>query len=267
MKTGSSRRLPIVLIHGFPFDGGMWEHQAAFLQTPEGGGFHVLAPDLPGFGTAPLVPAPAPEQASIESFAEEVHQLIRHRGGRAVVGGFSMGGYVLLALLRAFPQDVAGAMFISTRADADSPEARAGRLKSIDDIRARGTAGLVDAMTTRLLGPNAGPEIREPMRALMSRQSPDGVIAAQSAMARRRDQTDLLPQLAIPTLIIAGSQDAVTPLAVPRAMQALLPACRLVEIAGAGHLTPLEAPRAVAEAMRDFAGAIGKRPSRAPRLA
>jgi pimeloyl-ACP methyl ester carboxylesterase len=249
-------RLPIFLLHGFPFDGGMWQHQVAYLQSAAGGGFHVVAPDLPGFGQPALQPAPSAKSASIEAYAEDVHRCIRALGGRAIVGGFSMGGYILLALLRAFPQNVAGAIFISTRADADSPEARANRLQSIDDVRAHGTAGLVAAMSARLLGPNPTPAHQAQMREWMSRQSPAAVIAAQSAMSRRRDQTDLLPTITVPTLLIAGTQDAVTPLAVPRAMQALLPHSRLVEIPNAGHMTPLEAPETVALAMRDFATAI-----------
>jgi pimeloyl-ACP methyl ester carboxylesterase len=257
--------LPILLLHGFPFDGGMWQRQVEFLQSPKGGGSHVLAPDLPGFGKNPLVPAPPAESASIETYAGEVHQWIRYQGGRAIVGGFSMGGYVLLALLRQFPEDVAAAMFISTRADADSPDARANRLKSIADVQAHGTAGLVETMIGRLLGPDSTPELKERLRALMSRQSPAAVIAAQSAMARRRDQTDLLPQLTVPALLIAGAQDAVTPLSVPRSMQASIPGSRLVEIPNAGHMTPLEAPEAVAAAIRDFARSIVAKSSRAPR--
>jgi pimeloyl-ACP methyl ester carboxylesterase len=248
--------LPIILLHGFPFDGGMWERPVELLQAPEGGGLHVLAPDLPGFGAAPLVPAPAADRASIESFAEDVHQLIRHRGGRAVVGGFSMGGYILLALLRAFPRDVAGAMFISTRADADSPEARAIRLQSIEGVRTKGTAGLVETMIGRLLGPNPKPELKQKMRELMSRQSAEAVIAAQSAMARRRDQTDLLPELRVPALIVAGAADVVAPPAVARGMQGLIRGSRMVEIPDAGHMTPLEAPEAVAAAIQEFVKTI-----------
>jgi pimeloyl-ACP methyl ester carboxylesterase len=185
-----------------------------------------------------------------------IHRLIHEIGGRAIVGGFSMGGYILLALLRAYPQDVAGAMFISTRADPDSPEARANRLKSIDAVHAHGTAGLIETMIGKLLGPNPSPPRINEMRTVMSRQSPTAVIAAQTAMSRRHDQTDLLPQLNLPTLIIAGAQDAVSPPSVAQAMAAKLPHCRLVEIPNAGHMTPLEAPEAVADAIRDFANSI-----------
>ena len=249
--------VPIVLLHGFPFDGLMWRRQVEFLQSPAGGGRRVLAPDLLGFGAMPRVPAPAAEGASMEGYAAEVHRLIGELGGPAVVGGFSMGGYILLALLRAFPADVAGAMFINTRADADSPEARANRLKSIDEVRASGTSRLVETMIVRLLGKNPTPALKDQMRSLMRPQSAQAVIAAQSAMSRRRDQTDLLPQIKVPALIVVGAEDSVTPPPVARAMHALIPASRLVEIPGAGHMTPLEAPEALAAAIGDFAGAPG----------
>jgi pimeloyl-ACP methyl ester carboxylesterase len=256
--------LPILLLHGFPFDGSMWRPVVVRLQEPaeraakapgETGTFQVFAPDLPGFGAPPL-PIPSPEDLTIEWYAEVVQRLIRGIGGRAVVGGFSMGGYILLALLRSHPEAVAGAMFISTRADADSAEARANRLRSIEAVRAGGTGGLVEAMLGRLLGPASSETLQEEMRTMMSRQSPAAVIGAQSAMARRRDQGDLLPRIQVPALIVAGAQDVVSPPAVARAMQSQIPHCRLVEIPRAGHMTPLEAPDAVATAIADFARPI-----------
>jgi pimeloyl-ACP methyl ester carboxylesterase len=248
--------LPILLLHGFPFDGLLWRRQVEFLQSPAGGGFRMSAPDLMGFGAMPRVAAPEAERASIEGYAEEAHQMIGQLGGRAIVGGFSMGGYILLALLRAHPADVSGAMFINTRAEADSAEARANRLKSIEEVRASGTGGLVETMIVRLLGKNPTAALKDEMRTMMSRQSAAAVIAAQSAMARRRDQTDLLPQLKVPALIVVGAEDTVTPPVVARGMQALIPGSRLVEIPGAGHMTPLEAPKALSTAIRDFAAGV-----------
>lgn len=248
--------LPLLLLHGFPFDSTLWDKTAPLLRAT---GRHVLTPDLAGFGTTPTLPAPRPDDASIENYAEDIHQLIRHLGtggGRAIVGGFSMGGYILLALLRAHPQDVAGAIFISTRAEADSPEARAARLQSIADIRAAGTAKLIDTMLTRLLPPNAPAALRAEMRTLMSHQSPSAVIAAQSAMARRRDQSDLLPTLNIPALFLVGTQDTVSPPAVARAMHAKTPHSQLLELPHAAHMTPLESPEQLAQSITHFAAPI-----------
>ncbi len=105
--------LPIVLIHGFPFDATMWEGQAAFLREK---GLKVATPTLPGFAGGEA--AWPRERTSIESYAEYIHQVVLKEaggGGRAIVGGFSMGGYILLALLRDYPECIAAAMLIDTR--------------------------------------------------------------------------------------------------------------------------------------------------------
>jgi pimeloyl-ACP methyl ester carboxylesterase len=207
----------------------------------------VLTPDLPGFGETPV-----PEAPTVESFADDIHTLISRHGGRAIVGGFSMGGYVLLALLRAHRSSVGGAMLIDTRADADSPEARQNRLNSIDDVAKNGPAKLIETMLGRLLGKNATTAVREQTRKIMERQRPEAIIAAQRAMAARRDQTDLLPTLALPSLVIVGAEDIISPPSVALAMQRLIPRAMLVQIANSGHMAPLEEPAPVAAAIETF---------------
>jgi len=254
--------LPILLIHGFPFDGTLWLHQTQFLRSPAGGSLTVIAPDLPGFGPDP---APPPAPATIDAYAQALQAvMLQHGGGRFIVGGLSMGGYILLALLRAFPSHIAAAMLIDTRAEADTPEARANRLQSIDDIRAAqregagpgSTAKLIDTMLPRLLGQNTPPAVQQSLRTMMARQSPAAIIAAQAAMAARRDHTDFLPHIEVPTLIVVGDQDVSTPPAVAHAMRDKIPNSQLVEIPNAGHMTPLEAPDALNSAIRDFAMTI-----------
>jgi pimeloyl-ACP methyl ester carboxylesterase len=192
---------------------------------------------------------------SIEAFAEFIHQYIAARRIKPLVAGLSMGGYVLLALLRAHPEDAAGAIFIDTRAEADSPEARANRLKSIEDIRAHGTGNAIGALMPRLLAPEAAPAVRSAVREIMSRQPPAACIAALAAMANRRDQTDFLPRIAVPSLVIVGDRDVITPPPAARTIQSGIPGARLVEIPGAGHMSPMEAPDAVNAALHAFAKA------------
>jgi pimeloyl-ACP methyl ester carboxylesterase len=150
---------------------------------------------------------------------------------------------------------------MDTRAEADTVEVRGNRLKSIADIRGAGvgpgsTAGLIQGMVPRLLAKGASAAVREKMRAMMARQSAGAVMAAQTAMAKRRDQTDFLSQIRVPTLIVVGDQDSVTPPAVARGMRDRIAGSQLVEIANAGHMTPLEAPEAVNAAIRDFAATV-----------
>lgn len=237
----------ILLIHGFPLDGSMWVPQVTFLTAK---GFHVLAPHLPGFGgTAPW----GQERYSIDALAEEMHRLIQDQaGGRAVVAGFSMGGYIVQALVRAHPEAVRGVIFVDTRAEADSLEVRAGRLRSIDDVRAQGVAPLVETMLPRLLSKYATPELRSQVRGIMLRQSPAGVMGAQYAMAQRRDQSDLLPMIQVPTLLLVGAEDTITPPSVAMAMHNRIPDSMLVQVANAGHLANLEMPESVNNAIVSF---------------
>jgi 3-oxoadipate enol-lactonase len=243
--------LPIVLIHGFPFDSGMWKGQAAFLRAR---GRTVLTPDLPGFGASAALEQSA---CSMEAFAGAVRELIvRQCGGRAIVGGLSMGGYVLLALLRNWQEVVAGAMLIDTRADADTAEVRDGRLKAIEGVKAHGVGPLAETMLAKVFSKHATPAVRDQAREIMLRQSPAGVKGAQWAMAQRADQTSLLAQIKVPTLVVVGAEDAVTPPGVAMAIHGLIAGSMLVQVAQAGHMSNMEQPEAVDGAMEGFLGAV-----------
>lgn len=248
--------LPVVLIHGFPLDARMWAAQLAALTGHGAGGRTVLTPNVCGMGGAEGAPGRA--EASMEMLAEQIHALIEKEcGGRAVVGGFSMGGYVLLALLRNYPEAVAGAMFIDTRADADTAEVRAGRMKMIDDTLSRGTGGVVETLMGRLFGKRAGEGVRQAVRKIMEEQSAEAVVAALAAMARRRDQSDLLPELTLPVLIVVGAEDVITPPSVALAMQSHMPHAMVAQIVSAGHMSPMEQPGAVNGAIAAFLAASG----------
>ena len=241
---------PIVLIHGYPFDGSMWAAQADALRAA---GHNVLAPDLPGFGAAP----PPDAECTIADYARCVHELIRQQaGGRAIVGGFSMGGYVVMELLRSYPEAVQAAMLIDTRPDPDTPEVRAGRLKSAELVEQAGVASICEALLERQVSAHAKPPLRQAVRNLMLRQSPAGVRAALHAMMHRPDSTDLLATLKIPILLVVGDRDAITPPSVAFGMHNHMPHAMLVQIADAGHLAPLEQPAAVTQAIMTFLGTL-----------
>ena len=242
---------PIVLIHGFPMDSAMWQPQVATLTAA---GYRVSAPDLPGFGPPETAVAPWPkEKYSIEAFADVVAALIRGLPERqAVVGGFSMGGYVVLALLRNHPELLRGVMLIDSRADPDTPEGRAGRMKSCAAVAAAGIASVVEGTLDRQLSRYAPASVREEARRIMLRQNVDAFIGAQEAMSRRRDQTDLLADVRVPMLFVVGADDVITPPAVARAMGAHVKGAMLVEVERAGHLANMEQPAAVSAAVETF---------------
>lgn len=242
--------LPIVLIHGFPLDSEMWREQATHLRAK---GRTVVTPNLPGFGGTPALPR---DKTSIEAFADGVYGEIQKLGGKAIVGGLSMGGYVVLALMRAYPEAIAAGMLIDTRPDADSTDARNTRLKSIEEIENNGPAKVIEGMMGRLLGKNPTPAVAAALNAMMNRQSAEGMANALWAMSKRRDQMDLLPELKLPVLIVVGAEDAITPPSVSLNMQSHMPHSMVVQIVGAGHMTPMEQPAAVNGAIEAFLATV-----------
>jgi pimeloyl-ACP methyl ester carboxylesterase len=230
---------PLVLLHGYPFDHTMWEKVVAKFEPDR----RFLAPDLRGFGVDPGTAEPA-----LELMADDVAQQLP---GEAVVAGFSMGGYVALALAERHPKLVAGLALINSQAAADTDEARQGRRAMIEKVRNERTRAATDAAIPKLF---ASPREELTRYALKGaeRAGVVGIMWALEAMARRPDRTKVLRQLGKPILILHSTDDKFIPAERARDLATNLKA-KYVEIEGAGHCTPLEAPEKVAAAIKDFA--------------
>jgi pimeloyl-ACP methyl ester carboxylesterase len=238
----------VVLVHGFPLDGAMWSGVARALSTR----FHVFKPDLPGRGDG-AVPAPT----SVEGHADFLQALLGQIEGPVGIAGFSFGGYVALALMKRRPEKVRALALVDTRASADDDAGRAKRDETIAAVRANGVAPLVESMPAKLLSPESlgRADLVERVRRMISRQKPETIEADLVAMRDRPDSTPFLTEVAIPTIVVVGERDALTPPADSEAMAAAIPGARLAVVPGAGHLTPMERPKAVAEALGTFFGA------------
>jgi 3-oxoadipate enol-lactonase len=248
-ETGDGPAL--VLVHGYPLDGAMWSGVARAL-SPR---FRVLKPDLPGRGETA-----APSEGRLTDYADFVEALLDALPGPGGVAGFSMGGYVALELARRRPERLRALALVDTRASADDDAGRAKRDEAIAAVRASGAAAIAEAMMPRLLSPRSlkNQDLVERVGRIMTRQKPETVEGDLTAMRDRPDARELLREIAIPTLVVVGEEDALTPPADSEAMAAAIPGARLVRIGGAGHLSPMERPGAVAAALGDFfAGALG----------
>jgi len=234
--------IPILWIHGYPLSGEIFRDQTAIA-----GARHVI-PDLFGFGRS----APPPGAMTMDRYANHVLALADGLSlDRFVVAGLSMGGYVALAVQRAASHRIDGMILIDTRATADTPEGRSGRMDSIAEVESAGTSGIVERMLPQLIATD-DPDIRNAVLSIMESASPEGVIAALGAMADRPDSTGDLRALHKPALVIVGELDAITPPEVAASMAATLTDATLVTIPGAGHLTTLEAPELVNDAVADW---------------
>jgi len=244
-RDGGGGGTPLLLFHAFPFDGRMWEGEIAALRDR----FRVVAPDLSGFGQS-TVPAD-PASYSVDRWAEEGRAVLDACGvERAIVGGCSMGGYVSFAFLRRHPDRVAGLLLVDTRAEADGEEARAGREASQREVREGGRDAFLARMRGRLLAPAsaADPALVERIATLMD-QPAAGIVGGLEALKNRPDSTPDLPKIDVPTLIVVGEADVVTPPELSERMRAAIPGARLVVLPGAGHLANLEAPEAFHRAL------------------
>lgn len=235
----------VILVHGYPLDGAMWSGVARALSTR----FRVLKPDLPGRGNTE---APAP--TGIDGYADFLETIVGSLEGPVGLAGFSFGGYISLAFLKRRPEKVRALALVDTRASADDEAGRTKRDETIAAVRTSGVAPVLEAMPAKLLSPEslARPDLLERVQRIISRQTPETVEADLAAMRDRPDSTGILPEIAIPTLVVVGERDVLTPPADSEAMAAAIAGARLVTIPGAGHLTPMERPKAVAEALGEF---------------
>jgi pimeloyl-ACP methyl ester carboxylesterase len=243
---------PIVLLHGFPLEHRMWEAQLSGLSRS----FRVIAADLRGFGRSPCEDA-----FTIPSLADDVHGLLESLGALpCVLCGLSMGGYVALAYVRKYPTTLRGLILVATKAEADAAPAREGRQKMIDAVRAGGSKAIADAMEPKLLAEatlRGRPDVVRSLRGMMEGCPPGTIERALVAMRDRPDQTDNLPSIPVPTLVLVGEHDAITPPDVARAMHSKIPNAQLEVIPGAGHMAPMEQPDAVTRAIERFVAGIG----------
>jgi 3-oxoadipate enol-lactonase len=251
-ERGLGQPVALLLIHGFPLDCRMWDAQLAGLA----GQARVIAPDLRGFGRSA---AALSGSLTMDQHADDLAALLDHLSiGRAVVAGLSMGGYIAFAFWRRHRARVQALVLADTRAEADSPPAQANRDASAAKVRAAGVAAIAGDMLPRLLAPAsvANPRLAERMRTMMADQPAETIIAALGGLRDRPDSRPTLPAITVPTLVLVGAHDALTPPADAVTMAAAIPDARLVIIPAAGHMSPLENPRAVNAVLRDFLRAI-----------
>lgn len=258
--TDTSRTSPataLVLLHGFPVDRRMWDDVVGSLAV----GIPVIAPDLPGLGDAP-VPDGEP---SLDRSADEVAALVESQGHeRVVVAGLSMGGYVALALAERHPGLVAGLALVDTKSTADDDAARATRERVAGEVESAGSVEPVLGMVGSLLSDDSvreRPGLPEEITGWITEQTPAGVAWSQRAMAARPDRSAVLAAFDGPVVVVVGEDDTVTPLSAAEHMTGTARDAELVTIPGAGHLSAVETPGAVAEALDELLRREGEAPA------
>jgi pimeloyl-ACP methyl ester carboxylesterase len=240
---------PLLLVHGFPLTHAMWQPQIDFFAQR----CRVIAPDLRGFGQTGIVAGPS----SMEQMADDLASLLDAMQIRepVIFCGLSMGGYIGWEFWRKHRGRLAALIQCDTRAVADTPEVAKGRRILAAKVLAEGSTVADEAMLPKLFSPEAKdktPQLIDSVRKMITSNPPASIAAALEGLATRRDSRPLLPQIDVPTLVIVGQYDAISPVEEMRQIAEAIPSAEFAEIPNAGHLATLENPTAVNEAISKF---------------
>jgi len=241
--------LPVLFVHGFPFDRTVWRHQLATLSR-----VRRIAPDLRGVGGSGT--PSAADGYSLARYADDLVAVLDALGVReAVLCGLSMGGYVIFELLRRHPGRVKAMILADTKPQADSVEAKRGREELTRVAEQEGQDAVIEQLLPRLLAPATQatqPEVVGQVREMARRWSVPGLVGALRTLRDRPDSTETLRGVRVPTLVLVGSDDEIAPPDTARAMAQLIPGAQCHVVPAAGHMTPLEQPLATGRLLADF---------------
>jgi pimeloyl-ACP methyl ester carboxylesterase len=239
---------PVVLLHPFPACREFWMPAAEMLAAR----YRIILPDLRAHGESDAGEGPA----TMEKHAADLARVCDDAGiGRAVFAGVSIGGYVLFEFWRRSRGRVAGLILSNTRAQPDTAEARANRLKAAEDVLERGTEPFIESMLPKLLGESthrARPDLIAAARTMMRKMSAEDIAAVQRGMAERPDSIPTLKTINVPTLVLAGEEDTLTPVADAEIIRHNISGAELRLIPKAGHYAPFEQSAEVGAMVRTF---------------
>ena len=243
--------VPVAFVHGFPHNRTLWAPQVSALVDRA----RCIAPDLRGFGESSKH-----GPFSMDQYADDIAMLLRGLGiERAVVAGLSMGGYVAFSLWRRHRALVRGLVLADTRAGADSEETREKRRALMDVARTRGAGAVADGQITGMLGKTTRekrPGLIDEVHRMMESASVEGIVGALEAMMARADSTETLATIDVPTLVVVGSEDVLTPPSEAEILHDAIRGSRLEVIANAGHVSNLERPAAFNHVLTEFLASL-----------
>ena len=238
----------VLFLHAFPLGQFMWEAVAESLA----GSHRVVRFDARGFGASPA----GDEPLTMERIADDGAALLGLFGiEKAVVAGCSMGGYAAFAFVRRHAERLAGLVLQDTRAAADTEEARANRTTLAARVLEEGAVAAVEAFLPKLVGETTKrdcPELVAQLRERILATSARGISNALRGLGARADSRDTLGQIQVPTLVVVGEEDVLTPPAESESMAAAIAGSRIEVIPRAGHLSNIENPAVYGAALARF---------------
>jgi 3-oxoadipate enol-lactonase len=239
---------PIVLLHPFPASHELWLPASKALQSR----YQLILPDLRGHGDSGVGEGPA----TMAKHATDLGRILaEEKIDRAILVGVSIGGYASFEFWRRHPGRVQALVLCNTKAQADTAEARAGRLQAAVEMMERGTEPFFESMVSKLLGATTlatRPDLVDGALRMMRKMSAEDVALVQRGMAERADSVETLKTINVPTLIITGDEDTATGIPEAELMKRHIVGSEMKVVGKAGHYSPWEQPEEVGRLLRQF---------------
>jgi pimeloyl-ACP methyl ester carboxylesterase len=243
---------PVLLLHPFPANHELWMPAAQALTSR----YQLILPDLRGHGDSET----GEGTATMQKHAADIVRVLDDAGvGRVPMAGISIGGYALFEVWRQSRDRVSALALFNTKAPADNPEARAGRLKSASDVIELGTEPFFEGMVPKLIGKTTRetrPDLVAGAMRMMRKMSPEDVAAVQRGMAERPDSMATLKTINVPTLVVTGDEDILTGVSEAEAMRQNIPGSQMKVISRGGHYSVWEQPEEAGRILRQFLDTI-----------
>jgi len=248
MDQGEPSRDAIVLIHGFPFSHEMWSRQIDLLKE----NYRVIAYDLRGHGRSEV----GDGQYSLEFFVDDLIGLLDHlKIKKAVLCGLSIGGYISLRTVERNPERVGGLILCDTQSEPDTNEAKLRRAATIKSVKTGGVDAYAEGLVKALFTPQSlttKVDVVERIKETIRFTSPIGICGTLLALAGRTDTTPSLSGIKVPTCIIVGEGDTITPPPRSEMMHDKIPNSEFHLIPNAAHMSNLENPDVFNRQLMDF---------------
>jgi len=245
---GNKENKAILFVHGFPFDHYMWDAQVKALSSS----YFCVRYDIRGLGESPA----GDGQFTMEMFVDDLEEIVSGMElNKPVLCGLSMGGYISLRAMGRIENIFSAIILCDTKSVADDDEIklkRAGAIKRINDGQFK---LFIEEFVENCFADRFINESEKEYRKIVNRSlnnDPVGVKGCVLAMATRTDTTELLQGIKIPTLVICGSEDKLTPPTVMKPMADKISGSEFVLVDGAGHMAPIEKADFVNEKIADF---------------
>ena len=250
---GDKINKPIIFVHGFPFDHFMWDEQVKYLSK----NYYCVQYDIRGLGVSPA----GGGQFTMESFVDDLEMVIDEMNlSKPILCGLSMGGYISLRAVERIQNKFSALILCDTKSVADDNEGKLKRAAAIKQINSGDFENFVQSFVLNCFGERYVKENKTGYKTVVNRSKnndPVGVKGCVLAMACRTDTTNNLKNINLPTLVICGSEDKLSPPAVMQVMADEIPNANFILVEEAGHMTPIEKPEAVNKAIREFLLELG----------